>query len=133
MLGSDGEPDLDGPRLVRLWSQRTVTDQRTVSGPSDRDLQPVFGHIGLGRRHRGHELSRLLQWVRRIPPLAWCRATAGSDLYLAKASTSDSRKRRRNSLGVRSCVNASSVIPPVSLAFVRECQVPGLKEASNSR
>jgi hypothetical protein len=39
------------------------------------------------------------------------RATAGSDPYPAKASTSDSRKRRRNSLGVRSCMNASSVIP----------------------
>ncbi len=68
MLGSEAEPDLDGPRLVRLWSKGTVTDQRTI-GPGDRDLQLVSGHIGLGRSHRGHELPRLLDRVRGIPPL----------------------------------------------------------------
>ena len=71
---------------------------RTVPGPSDRDLQPVSGHIGVGvALVVTNSLACSIGYGASHP---WYRATAGSDQYRAKASTSDSRKRRRNSLCV---------------------------------
>ncbi len=115
------------PVDVRLAGRQDLADERswhTSRRPPSGSQPRRRAEMSSGPQADGGQRRRR----RRIPPLVPAPPLG---------PTSTARRLQRQTPGngkeqpMRAC--ASSVIPPVASSFARQCQVPDLKEASNSR